>query len=59
MHQHYLYANEIQQHYVFHDLLLQILVDHGIAAVFNHDDLAHIFFDIGKGLHQHPGPLRI
>ena len=42
----------ILQHDIFHDLLLQLLIDHGIAAVLDDKDLAVIFADIGQRLYQ-------
>ena len=48
VHQHDPDADEPEQDDILHDLLLQLLVDHGVAAVLDDNDLARIFPDIGK-----------
>ena len=48
-----LHADEPQQGDVLHDLLLQLLVDHGIAAVFDNDHLAVIAPDIRERLREY------
>ena len=51
MYQHDLNAHMPEQHDVFHDLLLQGFVDHGVAAVFDHDNFPVVLFYIGQCLH--------
>ena len=48
-----------QEHDVLHDLLFEGLVDHGVAAVFDDDDLAVIFLNQGKCLCEHLGTLSV
>ena len=57
MYQHHLDPDQAQQHQVAHDGLLQFLVDHGVAAVFHHQDLAGVFLYVGQGVDQHLCPL--
>ena len=52
-------ANEPKENDVLHDLHFQLLIDHGVAAVFDHDDLTGVAFDIGKCFGQHFGALRV
>ena len=59
VHQHDAHADEPQQDDVLHDLLLQLVVDHGVAAVFHHDDFAVVAADVGQGGSQDLGPLHI
>ena len=55
MHQHDFYAYVPQQHDVFHDLLFQGFVDHGVAAVFDDHNLAAVFFYVWQRFHQNLG----
>jgi len=48
VHQHHLDAHLCQQHDVGHDRLLEARVDHGVAAVLDHDDLAGVLLDVGQ-----------
>ena len=57
MHQHHLYAHEREQQQIAHHGALEVLVDHGISAVFDDDDFLVIGFDIGEGLNQDLRPL--
>ena len=58
MDEDHLDADEAEQDQVLHDLLLQFFVDHGVAAVFDHDDFAVVPIDVRKGLYQDLGPIR-
>ncbi len=44
-----------QQRDVGHDVILQVIVDHGIAAVLDDDGLAGQTLDIGQGFDQDLG----
>ena len=57
MHQHHPGADERKQYDILHDLLFQVFIDHGIAAVFDDNDLPVITADVGHGLDQHLSPL--
>ena len=57
--QDHLHADEPQQGNVLHDLLFQLLVDHGVTAVLNDDDLAAVLFNVGQGSGQDFCPLRV
>ena len=57
VHQHDLHAHEREQQQIAHHGALQILVDHGVAAVFDDDDLLIVCFDIGQGLNEDLCPL--
>ena len=59
MDQNHLHADKLQQDNVLHDLLTQLVADHGVAAVFDHDDPAVILLYIGQGLGEHLGPLGV
>ena len=43
---------ELEHHDVVEHGVLELVVDHGVAAVLDDDDLALIFFKVGHGLHQ-------
>ena len=53
------HADEPEQYDVLHDLLLEVLVDHSVAAVFDDHDLAVIFLDVRQGGGQYLRPLHI
>ena len=53
VHQHHFDPDEAHQHHVAHDIVLELLVDHGVAAVLDDDDFAVILLDIGQRLDQH------
>ena len=59
MHEHHFNTDQPEQHDIFHNLLFQMLVDHGVTAVFYNDDLPRVFPDIGKGGGQNFGPLHV
>ena len=59
VHQHDFNAYMPEQHDVFHDLQLQGFVNHGVAAVFDHDDFPIVLFNIWQRLHQNLGALRV
>jgi hypothetical protein len=59
VHEDHLDADEPQQDQVFHDLLLQGVVDHGIASVLDDHDLAVVPVDVRQGLDQDLRPVRI
>ena len=50
-------AHQAEQDDVAHDGAAQLVGDHGVAAVFDHDGLTGEFLDIGQGLHQSLGLL--
>ena len=49
MNQYDAYTDQPEEDDILHYLLLQRLIDHGIAAVFDDNHLAGIFPDVGKG----------
>ena len=49
MHQHDTHADEPQEDDILHDLLFQLVVDHGVAAVLDDDYLAGVAADVGQG----------
>ena len=49
MNQHNAYADKPQQDDVLHDLLLQLVVDHGVAAVFYDDHFTGVTADVRQG----------
>ena len=51
--QHHLDADEPQQDDILHHLLLQLLADHGVAAVFDHHRFARVALDIRQRLGQY------
>ncbi len=55
MHQHHMDAHQVQQHDVLDHSLFQFFVNHGISAIFHHDDLAVVFLDVRKRLDQDIG----
>ena len=57
--QHHVDAYQLHQNDVVHDVVFQILVNHGIAAIFHHNGFTRVFFDIGQGLYQNLGPLAV
>ena len=57
--EHDLDADELQQADIPDDRVLQMLRDHGVAAVFDHDDLAAVILNIRQRVNQNPGPLCI
>ena len=59
VHKHDMNADEPEEHDVLHDLLLELLVDHGVAAVFDDNDLPGILADIGQGGGQHLRALHV
>ena len=50
--EHGLHAEELEQHHVVHDGVLEFFVDHGVAAVLDDDDLALILLKVRHCLHQ-------
>ena len=50
--QHGLETQELQQHHVVHHGILQVLVDHGVAAVFDDHDLPRVLLQVRHGLHE-------
>ena len=59
VHQHDLHADQLQQADIADDGILQVLGDHGVAAVFDDDDLAAVILNIRQRVNQNPGPLCI
>src|SRR5699024_669432 len=57
MHQHHIDAHELHQDNIAHHGVLQIVVNHGVAAVFDHYGLSRIFLDVWQRLYKHLGPL--
>jgi len=55
MDHHHIHPHQLQQHHVPGEGLLQVLVGHGVAAVFDHDGFAVEAFDVGQGLGQDVG----
>ena len=55
MHQHDFHPDQPQQHDILHHLLLELVVDHGIAAVFDHNHFAVVFFYVWQRFHQNLG----
>ncbi len=52
-------AHQGQEDDVTHDGLAELVGDHGVAAVFDDDGFAGEFLNIGQGLHQSLGLLRM
>ena len=50
--EHGLHAEELEQHHVVHDGVLELFVDHGVAAVLDDDDLTLILLKVRHCLHQ-------
>ena len=59
MHKDHLDPDELEENNVLHDLLLEFFIDHGISAVFDHNNGPGVMLNIGHCLHQHFGPLRV
>ena len=57
--QHHPDTDEPQQHNVLHHLLLELVVDHGVAAVFDDHGFAVVAADVGQGFGEHLRPLGI
>ena len=57
VHQHDLDADELQQHDIADDRILEVLGDHGVAAVFDDDDLSAVLLNIRQGMYQNSCPL--
>ena len=55
MHQHHPDADRGEKHNILHDRGLELVADHGVAAVFNDDGFACVLFDVGQGLGEDPG----
>ncbi len=55
VHHHRVHADELEQHHVFREVLLQRRIGHRIAAVLDHDGLAVELADVGQGLGQDLG----
>ena len=50
--EHGLHAEELEQHHVVHDGVLEFFVDHGVAAVLDDNDLTLILLKVRHCLHQ-------
>ena len=59
VYQYHTNADKPEQDDIFHDLFLQLFIDHGVAAVFDDNDLTGIFPDVGKGCGQDFRPFHI
>ena len=59
VYQYDLDADQLQQADIADDGILQVLGDHGVAAVFDDDDLAAVVLNIRQGVNQNSGPLCI
>jgi len=57
VHDHRLQADQLEQHHVAREALLELLVGHRVAAVLHHDDLAVEAADVGHRLGQDRGLL--
>ncbi len=57
MYQHDLDTDELQQDDITDDGILEMLGDHGVAAVFDDDDLAAVILNIRQGMYQNSCPL--
>ena len=55
--QHHLHAHQVQKDDVLHHRGEQLLADHGVSAVFHHNDFAVILLNIRQRLHQDLRPL--
>ena len=47
-----LHAEELEHNDIMHDGVLKLFVDHGVAAVFDDNDLALILLQIGQRFHE-------
>ena len=59
VYQHDFDPHQSQQDDILHDLFLQRLTDHGVSAVFHHNDLAVVFLYIRESVSQYLCPFRI
>ena len=59
MNHHHIDAHQLQQYDIADDGSPQLVGDHGIAAVLDHDGLTAVLLDIGQGLRQNLGPVGI
>ena len=59
VHEHDLHSDEREQHDVAHDGVLELFADHGVAAVFDDDDLAAVFLNVGQRVDEYLCALRI
>ena len=50
--EHGLHAEELEQHHVVHDGVLELFIDHGVAAILDDDDLTLILLKVRHCLHQ-------
>ena len=57
MDHHHVHAHQLQQHHVPGEALLEVLVGHGVAAVFDDDGAAVEALDVGQGFGQDGGLL--
>ena len=53
MHHDNLDADQIKQHQIMDDCVLELLVDHGVAAVLDDDRLPVIFLNVRQGFDQY------
>ncbi len=58
VHHHHVHADQLQEHHVAREALLQMLVGHGVAAVFDDDGLAVKTLDVGQRFGKDAGFLR-
>ena len=59
VHQHHIDTQRLHHDDIVHHGIFQVLVDHGIAAVFDHDGLPGQALDVRQGLYQDLGPAGI
>ena len=52
MHNDRMYADVLHQRHILHDLVLELFIDHGIAAVLNDDGLAVKFLYVRQCLDE-------
>ena len=57
MHQHNAHPQQGERDQIVHNGQLQLIVDHGIAAVFDHQRFAVVFLDIWRSLAEQQGHL--
>ena len=55
MDEHDLDADQVEQHDILDDRLFELFIDHGIAAIFDDDDLSRILLDIRERLDEDLG----
>lgn len=53
MHDNRMQTDLAQEHHILGEALLQVIVDHGIAAILDHDALAGEFLQPRQRLNQH------